>query len=163
VAECSARSYALNLIKRRLRSVGELDESLKRREVPREERESLIQELETAGLLDDHRFAQAWVNDRDRFKPRGEAVLRLELMKKRVPKNVIDQVLRDRVSREEDAVDEVRQAREIIRSRLRTYANLELPVRHQRLLALLMRRGFRYETAAKALRQATGSEGSAED
>ena len=60
-----------------------------------------IERLGALGYLDDDAFARAWVESRDRAKPRGEHALRRELGQKGVDRTLVDTVLDDR---REDAV-----------------------------------------------------------
>ena len=52
-----------------------------------------VARLEERGFLDDEVFASAWVESRDRARPRGEHALRRELALKGVDRGVIDGVL----------------------------------------------------------------------
>jgi regulatory protein len=147
----SARSYALRLLKQRLRSVFEVDSALAKREIEPEERREILQELTEAGLLDDERLARAWVNDRDRFNPRGEFVLRQELRNKGVSDEIIREVLKDRKLREEEPVDEFEQAKQVAATRERLYARLTPEQRRRRLGGFLLRRGFSSDTVRRIL------------
>jgi regulatory protein len=51
------------------------------------------------GYLDDRAFAGAWVESRDRARPRGSAALRRELQHKGVPGQAIDEILSERDAR----------------------------------------------------------------
>ncbi len=55
-----------------------------------------IERLVTLGYLDDVRYATAWIESRDRSRPRGAAVLRQELRRKGVEPSVIEQALGER-------------------------------------------------------------------
>jgi regulatory protein len=55
--------------------------------------EDVIERLRTVGYLDDRAFAQAWVESRDRSRPRGSHALRRELQLKGVDREVVDEVL----------------------------------------------------------------------
>ena len=52
-----------------------------------------ITRMTELGMLDDAAFAQAWVESRDRSRPRGERAIRVELGQKGLDKTVIDEVL----------------------------------------------------------------------
>ncbi|HSI20810.1 MAG TPA: regulatory protein RecX [Verrucomicrobiae bacterium] len=151
MAASSPRGYALRLLKQRLRSVWEIDQALLRRQVPEEERQEIITSLTEAGLLDDVRLARAWVNDRDRFQPRGAIVLRQELMKKGIAKEIIDQTLRHRLEREEEPIDEYGQALQVAEPKMRLYARLDPETRRRRLGGFLLRRGFSLGTVRRIL------------
>lgn len=142
MAGSSPRGYALRLIKSRLRSLAEVDKALEKRGVERKDREQVLEELSAVGLLDDERLARAWVNDRDRFNPRGEQLLRQELFKKGIPEAIIKKTLQDRREREEEPIDEYEQAREVAEARENLYRNLPAEARKRRLGNYLLRRGF---------------------
>lgn len=52
----------------------------------------VVGKLTQMKLLDDLEFARWWVDQRKRFKPRGERMLRSELHAKGVPREIIDEV-----------------------------------------------------------------------
>ena len=52
-----------------------------------------ITRMTELGMLDDQAFARAWVESRDRSRPRGERAIRVELSQKGVDRVVIDEVL----------------------------------------------------------------------
>jgi regulatory protein len=52
-----------------------------------------IARMTELGMLDDAAFAQAWVESRDRSRPRGERAIRAELGLKGVDRAVVDAVL----------------------------------------------------------------------
>jgi len=151
----SARTYALNLLKRRLRSAWEVDQALLRKEVPTEERAELIAEFIGAGLLNDERFALAWVHTRDRLAPRGAYFLEQELRQRGIDKATIRLVMTKRAEemQEEPELnpDEDEQIRTLIQRKERLYANLPKEVRYRRLLAFLSRRGFSPERVRRIL------------
>jgi regulatory protein len=145
------RSFALRLIKNRLRSCAEVDQALQKRGVEQQDREHVIEELTAAGLLDDTRLARAWVNDRDRFNPRGEMLLRLELKKKGISDSIIRETLSNRREREEEPVDEFEQAKQVAEAREGLYRNLPFETKKRRLGNYLLRRGFSLGTVRRIL------------
>jgi regulatory protein len=150
-----ALGYSLRLLKSRLRSVWEIDQALQKREVPLENRREVIAKLGAANLLDDLRFARAWVTTRDRLSPRGATVLRQELLQKGIDRGTIDQVLRERKDAaqddEEEQKSELELARELMERRQRTYANLDRETRNRRLASFLQRRGFSFDVIKRIL------------
>ena len=61
-----------------------------------------IARMADLGMLDDEAFARAWVESRDRARPRGERAIREELRLKGIHRETVDLVLgerRDRASR----------------------------------------------------------------
>jgi regulatory protein len=103
------------------------------------------------GMLDDEAFARAWIESRDRSRPRGERAIRQELGLKGVDRPTVDLVLAER--REfvsalaiDDGVavspDQAAAARLLARN-ARSLARVADPrQRRQRAYALLARNGF---------------------
>lgn len=140
--------------------------------------EGAVTRLVDLGYLDDAEFARAWVASRDRAHPRGERALRLELARKGVGREIVDEVLvrraTDATSRttgtEGDAVDPgtaatgVREDRDAVprgaddtaaahlleRRRAALERVADPRDRRRRAYALLARAGFDPETAATA-------------
>lgn len=122
--------------------------------------EGAIERLTELGMLDDEAFARAWVESRDRARPRGERAIRDELRLKGVDRASIDLVLAER--RDAVASDDTgalaedggaapsadRQAADRLLARHRR--SLERVAdprqRRQRAYALLARNGFDPET-----------------
>jgi regulatory protein len=86
----------------RHRSVAEVRRKLTRLGYRADLVSDAIERLGELGYLDDDAFARAWVESRDRAKPRGEHALRRELGQKGVDRSLVDAVLDDR--REDAAV-----------------------------------------------------------
>lgn len=58
--------------------------------------EGAIERLVELGMLDDEAFARAWVESRDRARPRGERAIRQELRLKGIDRASVDLVLEER-------------------------------------------------------------------
>jgi regulatory protein len=120
--------------------------------------ENCIVRLTELGMLDDDAFARAWVESRDRARPRGERALRAELRQKGVDRPIVDAVLDDRgdtsgdperPSADEDA------ARRLLTKNARALQRIVDPrARRQRAYALLARNGFDPEVAGLIARNA---------
>lgn len=149
-------SYALRMLKSRLRSAWEIDQALARRGVDEPERQAVLEQLSELDLINDQRFAEAWVHTRDLLAPRGAFILQMELSKKGIDKEIIKKVLHERkelgADESSDQPDEEALARQLLEGKERAYAHLSPEVRERRLLSLLMRRGFSYETAKRILK-----------
>ncbi|HET7274737.1 MAG TPA: regulatory protein RecX, partial [Longimicrobiaceae bacterium] len=79
-----ARDTALNLLSFRARSASELRLRLRRKEFPAEVVDSCVTSLIEKGLVDDSSFAESFVRDRVRLRPRGPTRLMQELREKGV-------------------------------------------------------------------------------
>lgn len=130
----NAKVYALRLLTVRDRSVQELRERLERRFSTDEAAEALDY-LDDLGYLDDLRFAANYVQYRNRNRPTGNYLLRLELRNKGIADEDIDQVL--------NAADlEYELALSLAKQRMGSLERVEALVRIRRLYGLLQRRGF---------------------
>ena len=131
--------------------------------------EQVIERLVEIGYLDDLAFAQAWIESRDRARPRGAMALRRELDRKGVPDEVIAEVLANRaqlvaaaVDTEEGTNDPDRvAAQRLLERRASTLGREEDPRRRrQKAYALLARNGFApdvcHEVAATVAQADTG-------
>ena len=147
-----AAEVAYRLLAIRMRTRRELADRLRRRRIPPEAVDPLLDELERAGLLDDTRFAEAWVRRRIDLLPSGPVRLREELFKKGVAREVINQTLRATLS----AHDEEQLAFQVARARLRLYRGVAPEVAYRRLAGVLHRRGFSPGVVAHVLREVLG-------
>jgi len=91
----------------------------------------------TRGYINDTDFAKQWIAERLRLKPRGAYALRMELQQKGIAKEIVEQAVKD-IQND----DEIEAARKLIRSRIRRKPfPIERP-EEQKLMAMLMRKGF---------------------
>lgn len=113
--------------------------------------EGAIARLGDLGILDDEAFARAWVEARDRARPRGERALRDELRLKGVERSLVDQVLAERreggfetvVSDGAAPPPDRRAAERLIERHSRAFARIDDPrKRRERAYTLLARNGF---------------------
>ena len=84
-----ARSRSVSEVRRRLTTAGYKSDLV----------QGAIGKLGDLGVLDDEAFARAWVESRDRARPRGERALREELRLKGIDRSLVDIVLTERRER----------------------------------------------------------------
>ena len=134
----------------RSRSVGETRKRLVHLGYPVPIVDRVVEHLVEIGYLDDEAFARAWVDSRDRARPRGAAALRRELQRKGVPDDIIAGILDERAAAAggagleagSDDADHVA-ARHLIERRASTLRREADPRRRrQKAYALLARYGF---------------------
>ena len=130
---------ALHFLKYRARSVFEIRQKLKSKSVPEEEIEKTINILIRNELLDDTKFANMYVRDRNRFKPTGSFLLKMELKKLGIDQDLIEDVLAGQ--------DEEELARRAIESKSR-FIEAEFEKKAQ----FLARRGFSMSIIMKVLK-----------
>ncbi len=84
---------AMNYLKIRPRSRGELEDYLERKSFSSEARASVLIKLEENGLIDDRNFVEAWLYHRTKAMPRGRLFVIQELRRKKVPQDLIDSLV----------------------------------------------------------------------
>jgi regulatory protein len=140
-----AYNSALNYLSYRPRSRAEVFIYLQRRGVTEGQTEAVISRLERAGLLDDEDFARFWVDNRERFRPRGPRALRYELRGKGINEEIIDQAVA--------AVDAADSAYRAAAMKVRQWRDLDPLEFKKKVVAYLARRGFAYGVAREAADQ----------
>ena len=142
-----ATKIAVDALSRRARSRGELAEILKKKSVPEEIIERLLDRLVVQRLIDDRAFAQEWSQLRHRSKGLSRRVLAQELRKKAISPQLIDEVLED-ISRE----DEILAARNLVAKKLRTLTPFDSQTQYRRVHSLLARKGYSSSVITEAIR-----------
>lgn len=138
------KSAALGLLTRRPHARRELRDKLYRKDFPSRTIQEVLDHLEGIGLIDDQAFAEAFVRDRVRLRPRGRRALRAELAKRGVRAEAdaaIDAVF------EEAEVDDHTLAREVAEGWLR---------RQRDTLRAALDEGMRTDAGRKAIRRYMG-------
>ena len=110
--------------------------------------DTTLKELELLGYIRDEKYAQNWINRRQRSKPRGKKVLKHELINKRIDKTTVDRVLE-----QIDDEDEAEIALQIAQKQAVRYRSLPTHVAKRRLHGFLLRRGFDYETVQQTIEE----------
>jgi len=145
---------AARFLEARPRSVAEVRRRLGRAGYRSELVAGAIVRLSELGMLDDEAFGRAWIESRDRARPRGEIALRRELALKGVERAIVDEVLDERREAATDddgpGPDGVA-AHHLLERNARSLARVADPrQRRQRAYALLARNGFDPETCREA-------------
>jgi regulatory protein len=148
---------AARFLEARPRSVAEVRRRLSTAGYRSELVEAAIARLGELGYLDDEAFARAWVESRDRAKPRGEHALRQELWLKGVDRTIVDAVLSERA--EDGGEADVAAAERLLERSRTALARIADPRRRrERAYALLARHGFDPSVAADVARRVAGRE-----
>ena len=159
-----ARSRSVSEVRRRLTGAGYRADLV----------EGAIERMTELGMLDDDVFARAWVESRDRARPRGERAIRDELRLKGIDRSTVDLVMEERreaaLGRGDedgadapDGPDRVAAQRLLAKHRRALQRVADPRQRRQRAYALLARNGFDPETcrevAASVVADAAGESG----
>ena len=138
---------AARFLEVRSRSVAEVRRRLTRAGYRPDLVEGAIARLTDLGVLDDEAFARAWVESRDRARPRGERALRDELRLKGIDREIADAVLLERHDDPGAVAPDRIAAERLIGKNRRTLDRIDEPrKRRERAYALLARNGFDPET-----------------
>jgi regulatory protein len=138
-----AHDKALRFLEPRPRSRAEVKQQLIKKRVAAEVIDAVLARLTDAGLLDDAAFARYWVENREEFRPRSERALRFELRRK----GLDDDAIAEAVS----ALDEDESAYRAGQARAKRWSHLEYRDFFEKLGGFLVRRGFSYEVAKRAV------------
>ena len=127
---------AVHYLSYRPRSESELRERLRQRGFGGESVEAVITRLREQGLVDDTAFAQFWKENRESFSPRSRWLTKLELRRKGLANDIIDQVV--------DDIDDDDSAYRAALSKARSLPQSDYQSFRHRLGEYLKRRGFSY-------------------
>jgi len=130
----------LRFLSYRQRSEKEIGDYLKRRETGPKVVKIIFEKLEKYGYINDLEFAKAWVESRNRSRPKGNIVLRLELYKKGIDREIIDEILENNKSLQAEL------AKKAAEKKIRRFSRLPYKDFFKKMTAYLLSRGFDWQT-----------------
>ena len=136
---------AARLLGYRPRSEAEIKQHLRRRGFDDESTLKALAYLKDQGLVDDTAFAHYWVENRESFRPRSRRLAGLELRRKGLDKDTIEQVIGE--------IDESASAYRAAQTKMRHLSPTDYDDFRQRLGGYLARRGFNYETIDETIKR----------
>ncbi|RPI87112.1 MAG: regulatory protein RecX [Chloroflexi bacterium] len=140
-----ALQRVLRFLSYRARSVTEVRRYLEKYKYSEEIITNILDRLQENGLLNDHQFAEAWVENRNTFRPRSKRALKIELRQRGVQDEAIEKAIED--------VDEEELAYQAALKQSRRLKDLDWQDFRKKLYEFLLRRGFNYETASITVRK----------
>jgi regulatory protein len=165
VPEADPVSVARSIVLRRLtaapRTRAQLADDLRRRAVPDDVAEQVLDRFTEVGLIDDQAFASAWVRSRHASRGLSRRALARELRQKGVDDELAAAALD---SLDED--DERAAAQALVAKRLAALRGHDAQVQIRRLVAMLARKGYSGAVAMQVVRTAVAEQaasGSAAD
>ena len=144
---------AVRYLASRPKSVSEIARHLRSKRFDDMEVARALDRLRAQRYVDDEAFARYWVEQRARFKPRGDRALRTELVQKGVSRDVIEVVLGERAP---DA--DVEQAKRALSRPMTRWSTLSAPERKRKIHTYLAARGFDYGTIEEVIRASVEEE-----
>ena len=102
-----------------------------------------INRLKELELVDDTEFARFWAENREQFSPRSRRLMKLELQRKGLDRDIIEEVI--------TGVNEDESAYRAAGKKARSLPLSDYQVFRQRLVAYLGRRGFGYDVVKRTI------------
>ncbi|MCE0446074.1 recombination regulator RecX [Streptomyces tricolor] len=132
----------------------QLADALRKREIPEDVADEVLDRFEEVGLIDDGAFADAWVESRHHGRGLARRALARELRTKGVDSALIEDAVAQLDPEQEEAT-----ARELVARKLRATRGLDRDKRLRRLAGMLARKGYSEGMALRVVRQALEEEG----
>ena len=152
--EEQARAICLRLLTGTPRTRRQLADALRKREIPDEVAEHVLERFQDVGLIDDQAFANAWVESRHRGRGLARRALASELHHRGVDAELVTEAVALL-----DSEQEVETARDLVRRRLPATRGLDRDKRIRRLAGMLARKGYPEGLALRVVRDALTEEG----
>lgn len=144
-----AKRLAQKQIARRARSCGEMADYLRKKGFAEILVSTVVADFRRVGLLDDEAFADAFVRDRMRFRPKARGILRRELLAKGIDEAAADRA----IARNVDDGFERETALRLATAYNSRLLRLEPEARRRRVFAYLQRKGFTVPLCIDVLRR----------
>ncbi|SDO74015.1 regulatory protein [Actinacidiphila guanduensis] len=155
--EEQARALCLRLLTGTPRTRKQLADAMRKREIPDEVAEHVLERFEDVGLIDDQAFANAWVESRHRGRGLARSALARELRTRGVDAELVSEAVGLL-----DHEQEEQRARELVLRRLPGTRGLDRDKRVRRLAGMLARKGYPEGLALRVVRDALAEEGTDE-
>ena len=145
-----AKDIVFRLFKYRIRSSFEIVSKLEEKGFEQEIIKEVINYFSDLTLIDDHVFAQKWIESRLR-RPYGSNRIKQELKQKGLPKDIIETEIVKALHN--DDYKEIDIVRKLVRKRIEKYRGIDKTKIKQRVYGYLQRRGFSFEAITKVIRE----------
>lgn len=152
--EQRAKNILMYHLGRQMQTRSQLATRLRKKEIPDDIAEAVLDRFEELHLLDDATYAETFVRSRHSERGLAKRALGYELRKRGVDDETAAEALA--------AVDEDQEAataRRLVDSRLSATRGLELQVRTRRLVGMLARKGYSSSVAFRVVKEALAEEG----
>ena len=137
---------ALRYVAMRQRTAWEVQFYLERKGADSPLLQTILNKLSMIGLIDDEKFARAYINDRQLLRPTSRRKIIMELKKKRVPEDIVQRVLAERAEESDTNPEQTALLDVIVRKRRQAKYQDD-----DKLMQYLARQGFNYSDIKAAL------------
>lgn len=152
--EQRAKNILLYHLARQMQTRSQLADRLRKKEIPDDIAQAVLDRFEELHLLDDATYAETFVRSRHSERGLAKRALGYELRKRGVDNDTAEEAL---ATLDED--QEAETARRLVEGRLRSTRNLDQQVRVRRLVGMLARKGYSSAVAMRAVKEALAEEG----
>lgn len=145
-----ALKFAMKLISLRKRSVFEIKKRLRKKKFEGDIIEEVLQELENYKYLNDEEFAEAYINDRINFNPRGRFLIKKELNERGIAENIIERKIEELLSEEK----EIESAKKMTEKKSRTINDRTDKIKvNQKIRSYLQSKGYSFDIINLVVKQ----------
>lgn len=137
---------ALRFLSYRPRSEKEISDFLTRKQAGKETVKMVMVRLKDLGMIDDLKFSQWWLEQRQTFRPKGKRLLVMELKGKGVNREIIDRLLESQTGEDEFEI-----GKRILAKKAERWQNLSPLEFRKKASEFLLRRGFSWDTIKRIL------------
>lgn len=152
--EAAARQICLRMLTAAPRTRAQLADALRRRGIPEDAAEAVLERFGEVKLIDDAAFAAAWVESRHHGRGLAGRALAAELKQRGVPPADVKAAIGGL-----DPQQEIATARGLVARRLASTKGQPLTARIRRLTGMLARKGYSPAIAYRVVREALEQEG----
>ena len=137
-----ALKFAMKLISLRKRSVFEIEKRLEKKGLKEDIVKEVMEDLNNYRYLNDEEFAEAYINDRINFNPRGRFLIKKELDEKGIAENIIEKKMEELLSEEK----EIESAKKLAEKKLNTISDKIDKTRiNQKIRSYLQSKGYSFD------------------
>lgn len=112
--------------------------------------EKVIKRLKEKNFLNDLDFTKWWIEQRTKFRPKAERVIKLELSKKGIAKNLIEEVFSDETL---ENISDLDKARKLAIKKIERLKGVETAKVYEKTVRFLATRGFTWDTIKEVVDQ----------
>jgi regulatory protein len=153
--EAAAREICLRLLTLAPRTRAQLADALRRRGVPDQAADTVLDRFTEAGLIDDPAFARAWVESRHHSRGLSRRALSAELRRRGVADDDVQEAVETL-----DPDQEVATARQLVARKAAATRGQPPEARMRKLMGVLARKGYGSALAYRVVRETLEQEGS---